>query len=158
LVYKNQHGLPHTNDWTVLKQLGFKFHNQVVIPDYQKINDTTYELIYIEGFDGPYLFWSSHTKQWKLGYPIIVHNHIDEDIISLVEQQEIVLNKDKELKKLSSGQRGITLVLTLQDTTNNIYLVKVCEHNGTNLVTYFNFFVDANKMTILNPTGKVEAQ
>lgn len=157
-VYKRQNGLPNTNDWTTLKKLGFKFHNDVVIPDYQKINDTTYELTYIEGFDGPYLLWTSDSKQWKLGNPIIVDNHIDEEIISLVEQQQIVIDKDKELKKLSSEQRGITLVLTLQDTTKNIYLVKAGEYNGTNLVTYYNFFVDANKMTILNPTGKVEGQ
>jgi hypothetical protein len=64
----------------------------------------------------------------------------------------------KLIDSLSSGQRHVTLLPTLEDTVKNIYLIKVGEDNGTNLVTYFNFFVDANTMTILNPTGKLEGQ
>src|SRR5579875_2927833 len=53
--FKQQHGLPETNDWKTLKQLGFKQHGDMLIPDYQKLNDTVYQLVYLEGFDGPYL-------------------------------------------------------------------------------------------------------
>lgn len=63
--YKKQHGLPETNDWQTLKQLGFKQRGDLLIPDYQKLNDTTFELVYLDGFDGPYLLWNSHDKQWK---------------------------------------------------------------------------------------------
>ena len=63
---KKLHGLPGTDDWPTLKQLGFKDAGDFFIPAYQKINDTTFELVYLEGFDGPYLIWNSNNKQWKM--------------------------------------------------------------------------------------------
>ena len=157
-TYKKHHGLPQTNDWTTLKSLGFKFRGDLVIPDYQKINDTTYELTYLEGFDGPYLLWNSNDRRWKKAIPTPPTDNTEEKVLSLVEQQKIVKDEIKLIDSLSSGQRHITLLSTLDDTAKNIYLIKVGEDNGTNLVTYFNFLVDANTMTILNPTGKVEGQ
>jgi hypothetical protein len=64
--YKKQHGLPATNDWKTLTQLGFKQRGDLLIPDYQKLSETTFELVYLEGFDGPYLLWNSLDKQWKM--------------------------------------------------------------------------------------------
>ena len=156
--YRKQYGLPPTNDWQTLKELGFKDHTDFFKPDYHKTNDTTYELVFLEGFDGPYLLWNSIDKLWKEAMPTIPLDNTKEKVLNLVEQQKIVKAQIKLIDSLSSGQRHISLVPTLDDTTKNIYLIKVAEDNGTNLVTYFNFLVDANKMRILNPTGKLEGQ
>jgi hypothetical protein len=157
-TYKTQHGLPKTNDWATLKTLGFKDNGDFFVPDYQKINDTTYELTYIEGFDGPYLLWNSNDRRWKKAMPTLSTENTEEKVLNLVEQQKIVKDEIKLIDSLSSGQRHITLLPTLDDTAKNIYLIRVGEDNGTNLVMYFNFLVDANTMTIINPTGKLEGQ
>jgi hypothetical protein len=85
-------------------------------------------------------------------------NHKEEEIVSVIEQSKLFLDMSKEIDSLSSGTRGLTMTLALSDSAKNIYLVKVSEDNGGNFVTYFNFLVDANKMKILNPTGKLEGQ
>ena len=64
-------GLPENNDWTCLKTFGFRDKIDFLEAEYSKIDDTTYELIYIEGFDGPYLMWNSSERIWKSGYPSI---------------------------------------------------------------------------------------
>ncbi len=79
-------------------------------------------------------------------------------VLELVAAQKIVKDQIKFIDSLSKNQRHISLVPTLDDTTKNIYLVKVGEDNGTNLVTYFNFLVDANSMTIINTDGKLSGQ
>lgn len=79
-----------------------------------------------------------------------------EKVLDLVERQKIVKDQIKLIDSLSKGQRHISLVPTLDDTTKNIYLVKVGEDNGMNLVTYYNFLIDANSMTIINEDGKLE--
>jgi len=62
--------LPDENDWEVLKELGFKKKDlETANPEYLKINDSIYELIFIEGFDGPYLLWNSDDKIWKKDNP-----------------------------------------------------------------------------------------
>src|SRR5690554_216340 len=62
--------LPDENDWEVLKELGFKKKDlETANPEYVKINDSIYELIFIEGFDGPYLLWNSDDKIWKKDNP-----------------------------------------------------------------------------------------
>ena len=157
-AYRKQHKLPETNDWQMLKILGFKDKGDFLVPDYQKINDTTYELTYVEGSDGPYLLWNSNDRLWKKAMPTLSTDNTEEKVLNLVEKQKIVKDEIKLIDSLSSGQRHITLLPTLEDTVKNIYLIKVGEDNGTNLVTYFNFLVDANTMTILNPTGKLEGQ
>jgi hypothetical protein len=83
---------------------------------------------------------------------------IIEKVLDLVEKQKIVKDQIKLIDSLSKSQRHISLVPTLDDSTKNIYLVKVGEDNGMNLVTYYNFLVDANSMTIINADGKLEGQ
>jgi hypothetical protein len=83
---------------------------------------------------------------------------IIEKVLDLVGEQKIVKDQIKLIDSLSKSQRHISLVPTLDDITKNIYLVKVVEDNGTNLLTYFNFLVDANSMTIINADGKLEGQ
>lgn len=63
-----ENGLPETNDWATLQQLGYQLKGETLVPDYQKIDDTSFELMYLEGFDGPYLMWHSEERRWKMGY------------------------------------------------------------------------------------------
>lgn len=61
--------LPKDNDWELLKKLGFKEESLGISPCYTKINKDEYELVYLRGFDGPYLFYNSTDKEWKVGFP-----------------------------------------------------------------------------------------
>jgi hypothetical protein len=79
-----------------------------------------------------------------------------EKVLNLVEKQKKVKDQIKLIDSLSKGQRHISLIPFMDDTTKNIYLVKVGEDNGLTLVTYYNFLVDANTMTIINSDGKLE--
>lgn len=81
-----------------------------------------------------------------------------EKVLNLVESQKIVKDQIKLIDSLSRSQRHISFITTLDDTMKNIYLVKVSEDNGINLVIYYNFFVDANSMTIIKSDGKLEGQ
>jgi len=40
-------------------------------PDYSKDEEDNYEIVFLEGFDGPYLIWSSKDKKWKIANPTI---------------------------------------------------------------------------------------
>ena len=103
-------------------------------------------------------FWTNFNTQLD-GIEIANSNEqIIDKVLDLVAGQKIVKDQIKLIDSLSKSQRRISFVPTLDDTTKNIYLVKVGEDNGTNLVTYFNFFVDANSMTIINPNGKLDGQ
>jgi len=68
--YRRTNGLPESNDWKTLKKFGFIDHLDFLEPEYQKINDSNYQLIFIEGFDGPYLMWTSIDKKWKIDQPL----------------------------------------------------------------------------------------
>lgn len=78
-----------------------------------------------------------------------------EKVLNLVADEQIVKDKIKLIDSLSKGKRHISLAAFIDDTLKNRYLVKVCEDNGSNLVTYYNFLVDANSMKILNEDGKL---
>ena len=67
--YEANQVLPESNDWETLEKIGFEFQDWVCIPEYSKINETEYELIFVEGFDAPYLLYNSKTKQWIIGNP-----------------------------------------------------------------------------------------
>ncbi|MGI4874927.1 MAG: hypothetical protein ACRYFX_27550 [Janthinobacterium lividum] len=68
--YQHQHGaLPATADWTALMQTGFTPDElERGYPQYSRLADTTYQLVYLEGFDGPYLLWNSQEQKWKEGF------------------------------------------------------------------------------------------
>jgi hypothetical protein len=85
-------------------------------------------------------------------------NHVEEKIISLVRQTYLYRTTSKRVTKLSSGKRSLHIAVNQMDSTRKTYLVKVLEDNGSSLVTYFNFLVDAQKMKIINPSGKVQGQ
>lgn len=67
--YQKQNGLPDNNDWETLRKFGFRDKIDFLQPEYRKLSDDNFELIFVEGFDGPYLMWTSTEKKWKEGYP-----------------------------------------------------------------------------------------
>ena len=70
--FKKEKGqLPTPDDWNTLEQLGFKIEMLGTDPTYEKINENEFELIYLEGFDGPYLHYNSRLKEWKFDSPTI---------------------------------------------------------------------------------------
>jgi hypothetical protein len=67
--YQKQNGLPKNNDWKTLRKFGFKDKIDFLQPEYRKLDDDNFELIYVEGFDGPYLMWTSTERNLKEGFP-----------------------------------------------------------------------------------------
>ncbi len=64
--------LPDYADWATLKSIGFSDESlQNANPEYQRINDSVYELVFVLGFDGPYLLWNSKEQIWKEDFPTI---------------------------------------------------------------------------------------
>lgn len=64
---KENSRLPENNDWDILSQLGF--NSETAYPAYNKLDDQNYSITYIEGFDSPYLTWSSKQKKWQKVFP-----------------------------------------------------------------------------------------
>ena len=69
--YKETNGLPDNNDWKTLRKFGFRDKIDFLQPEYSRIDSETFELLYLEGFDGPYLMWNSKERVWKEGYPTV---------------------------------------------------------------------------------------
>lgn len=61
--------LPENEDWETLEKLGFRFENLGANP-YYETDGHQFELVFIEGFDGPYLMWDSEEKEWRFDFPI----------------------------------------------------------------------------------------
>ena len=74
--YRTVNGLPDRHDWETLKNFGFEIDGDVWEPQYEKINDNTYALIFVEGFDGPYLVWTSTDKTWKVDMPPVPEEYL----------------------------------------------------------------------------------
>ena len=68
---KKNKKLPETDDMETLEKLGFKIELLGTKPAFEKINEYEYELIYLEGFDGPYLLYNSKADQWKVDFPAV---------------------------------------------------------------------------------------
>lgn len=72
--YMVQHDrLPDSGDWKALGELGFEITETGTRPAYEKLSNDEFQLIYLEGFDGPYLFYNSDSKKWAAGWPHIPH-------------------------------------------------------------------------------------
>lgn len=69
--YKIANGLPESGDWETLKKFSFEDNSASLVPDYQKLDNETYELAFLKGFDGPYLLWNSKDREWKMGFPTL---------------------------------------------------------------------------------------
>jgi len=64
--------LPQYADWPTLKSIGFSEESiESAYPEYDRVNDSVYELVFVLGFDGPYLLWNSEEQIWKEGFPSI---------------------------------------------------------------------------------------
>lgn len=69
--YQKQNVLPENNDWETLRKFGFRDKIDFLQPEYRKLNENEFELVYVEGFDGPYLMWTSTERKWKESYPTL---------------------------------------------------------------------------------------
>lgn len=67
--YSARNGLPRNDDYPTLQKLGFSDNADYFEPEYSRLGNDAYELIFIEGFDGPYLMWNSEERIWKIGQP-----------------------------------------------------------------------------------------
>jgi hypothetical protein len=67
--YNATNVLPDNDDWKTLRGFGFRDKIDFLQPEYRRVDKETFELIYVESFDGPYLMWNSTEKKWKEGYP-----------------------------------------------------------------------------------------
>lgn len=103
-------------------------------------------------------WWSKFQTQLDNIYKINSTDLAIEKVVDLVAEQQIVKDQIKLIDSLSKGQRHISLIPILDDSTKNIYLVKVSEDNGLNYINYYIFLVDANSMKILNSDGKLDGQ
>lgn len=63
--------LPENNDWEKLNEYGIYQEYEIGKPEYKKINDNEFEIIFVEGFDPPYLIWNSSERKWKKGRPTL---------------------------------------------------------------------------------------
>ena len=71
----NENRLPNNGEWDKLKAIGLTEKEiNTSYPEYQKIDSSTFELIYVEGFDPPYLIWNSNERKWKEGNPTYLKN------------------------------------------------------------------------------------
>lgn len=68
---KANHKLPENNDWQTLEKIGF-LKDEPTHPVYTSDEAGNYELVYFEGFDGPYLMWNSQERKWTIDFPKIV--------------------------------------------------------------------------------------
>ena len=58
--------LPNNEDWETLDKLDFEKTELATNPEYQKVSENGFKLIFIKGFDDPYLTYNSETKDWTV--------------------------------------------------------------------------------------------
>lgn len=63
--------LPDNYDMKTLEQLGFKIEMLGTNPSYASNQNGEYEIVFLKGFDGPYLMWNSKDKKWKFDSPTV---------------------------------------------------------------------------------------
>ena len=61
--------LPENDDWKTLEEIGFKTEMLGISPNYETDGNNEYEIVFLEGFDGPYLMWNSKENKWKIDFP-----------------------------------------------------------------------------------------
>lgn len=70
-LYRVDNGLPESGSWDTLRQFGFREELLGFDPTYEKINESTFEIVFYEGFDSPYLMWNSQERKWKMDVPTV---------------------------------------------------------------------------------------
>lgn len=64
--YKFKYGkLPENNNWDTLIKLNPLKPYETFYPEYRKIDENNFELVYVEGFDPPYLKYDTKEKKWE---------------------------------------------------------------------------------------------
>lgn len=63
---QKNHRLPENQETSILLQLGFHQNKQGWQPNYRKLNAQNFQIIYVDGYDAPYLAWDSANKTWAL--------------------------------------------------------------------------------------------
>ena len=58
--------LPNNSEWKTLEKLDFEMTELATNPEYKKIDKNNFKLIFVKGFDGPYLTYNSFTKEWTI--------------------------------------------------------------------------------------------
>ncbi len=68
LTYQQKFGkLPKNNDWALLKSIGFTSEElDRAYPSYCRIDNSRFQLIFVVGFDSPYLTWDSKDDEWEM--------------------------------------------------------------------------------------------
>lgn len=71
--YQQQHAaLPASDDWVALKQIGFTEEEmERANPQYIRLDSADYQVVFVSGFDGPYLMWNSRQGHWQEGFSTI---------------------------------------------------------------------------------------
>jgi hypothetical protein len=69
--FRKEHGrLPDSHNPDEVTALGFELRANYY-PDYRRYGDE-YEIEYFEGFDGPYIIYSSKSKEWRYEVAVTV--------------------------------------------------------------------------------------
>ncbi|MDQ2771749.1 MAG: hypothetical protein M3Y54_14765 [Bacteroidota bacterium] len=65
--YQAKSILPADTDWITLEHLGFS-QNEIehAYPQYVKLSNSDYALVFVSDFDGPYLTWKSTKRKWEI--------------------------------------------------------------------------------------------
>jgi len=93
---------------------------------------------------------SSSSEDQKINTPnAYAHQHIEEEVVGVVERTDLFLN---DIKLNGYHQ---SMHVTIYDTIRNIYLVVLKQKIADSSKVLANFLVDANRKVILNPDGKL---
>lgn len=106
--YKLNHNrLPTEDDWKTLEKLGFEIKDLGTHPSYTKNIQGTYEIAFLEGFDGPYLIWNSIDKKWKIDFPTIFNKTVKNDYTIFKGNQILFIRPSDEKFKSLDEEQGI---------------------------------------------------
>lgn len=115
-IYQRKYNkLPENNDWKTLEKLGFDMELLGTNPSYQTNKKGEFELVFLEGFDGPYLVWNSNIKRWKIDFPSLhnksikqVNNTDSKKSITKVNGKAILFLRPSDLKfETLKNEKGI---------------------------------------------------
>ncbi|MCU0446602.1 MAG: hypothetical protein MUE85_16975 [Microscillaceae bacterium] len=65
--YRQKYGkFPAENDWHTLARLNPLTPYQAHVPEFKIIDNQHFELTFVQGFDPPYLRYSTRTQKWEI--------------------------------------------------------------------------------------------
>ncbi|MEG1026989.1 MAG: hypothetical protein RSF34_21130 [Flavobacterium sp.] len=106
--YKLDHAkLPTEDDWSTLKKLGFQTQELEKNPIYTADSKGNYEITFVEGFDPPYLIWNSIDRKWKIGFPKILSDSVETDLLIFEGNQILFIRPSEEKFESLKEEDGI---------------------------------------------------